>query len=158
MLIYKADEEIKLLFDSFEKRSLLKEDWTHAAHLTVALFYCLNYPFGVARNLMRDGIYWLNDAHGTPNTETSGYHETMTCFWMTMVKDFLETRRKDEGLAVLANDLVESYGDTKLPFKFYSRELLFSVEARLGYVAPDLKPELDFGEMFYDTFAQKVFV
>jgi hypothetical protein len=62
MAIYKTDEEVALLFEAFEKRTLSKENWTHAAHLTVALFYCLNYPFGVARNLMRDGIYWLNDA------------------------------------------------------------------------------------------------
>lgn len=158
MLFYKTDDEVTALFEAFEKRTLLKENWTHAAHLTVALCYCLNYPFGAARNLMRDGIYWLNDAHGTPNTETSGYHETLTCFWMTMVRDFLAKRRKDEGLAVLANDLVAASGDSKLPLKFYSCELLFSVKARMEYVPPDLRSDLDFGEMFYENFAAKVLV
>ncbi len=75
---------------------------------------------------MRDGIYWLNDSHGTPNTENSGYHETLTCFWMTTVKEFLDQRRDNESLSVLANDLIASCDDSKLPLKFYSRELLFS--------------------------------
>ncbi len=142
MLIYKHDEDVKALFEAFERRTLTKADWTHAAHLTVALFYCLNYPFGTARNLMRDGIHWLNDAHGTPNTQTSGYHETLTCFWMTIVKDFLAARESERSLAVLANELTVSVGDPQLPLKFYSRELLFSVGARKEYVAPDLISDL----------------
>jgi hypothetical protein len=77
---------------------------------------------------------------------------------MTMVKDFLEKRKEGESLGMLANDLAALYGDTQLPLKFYSRERLFSAEARLGYVTPDLKPESDFGKMFYDHFVPKVFV
>ncbi len=50
MMIYKTDEEVKKLVEGFEKRTLLKADWTHAAHLTVGLYYCVNHPFGMARN------------------------------------------------------------------------------------------------------------
>lgn len=138
MGIYKSDEEVFKLVRAFEERTLAKEDWTHAAHLTIGLYYCLGSAFGVARNLMRDGIYWLNDSHGTPNTETSGYHETITVFWLMTVDDFLEKRGRDSGLAELANDLIASCGDSKLPLKFYSRELLFSPAARAHYVRPDL--------------------
>ena len=138
-MIYKTDEEVNLLIKRFEERALPKTEWTHAAHLTVGLYYCFHHPFGVAKNLMSDGIYWLNDAHGTPNTETSGYHETLTVFWLRTVAEFLENRWREEGLARLANDLVASCNDTKLPLKFYSRERLFSVEARLNYVEPNLE-------------------
>ena len=136
-MIYKSDEEVILLVKAFEERSLPKHEWTHAAHLTVGLYYCLTNPVAVARNIMRDSIHWLNDSHGTPNTETSGYHETMTFFWLFVVEEFLRDKPK-ENLAELANELIASCGDSKLPLKYYSRELLFSPAARRSYVEPDL--------------------
>jgi hypothetical protein len=157
MLVYKNDSDVISLVTAFEERTLLKENWTHAAHLTVALYYCLHYPFGVAKNLMSDGIHWLNDTHGTPNTETSGYHETLTVFWMRTVKEFLDKHEGSESLAMLANDLVALCNDSKLPLKFYSRELLFSPHARACYVEPDLATAFEFGNLFYDNFAPEVF-
>lgn len=138
-MIYKSDEEINLLVKAFEERTLPKTEWTHTAHLTVGLYYCFHNPFGVAKNLMSDGIYWLNDSHGTPNTETSGYHETLTIFWLKTVASFLEKHKTEKSLAILANGLIEVCNDTKLPLKYYSCELLFSMEARLKYVEPDLE-------------------
>jgi len=138
-MIFKRDEEVNELVKAFEERTLPKADWTHAAHLTVGLYYCFHHPLGVAKNLMSDGIYWLNDAHGTPNTETSGYHETLTVFWLRTVADYLEKTGRENGLAILANGLNAAVNDTKLPLKYYSRERLFSVEARLNYVEPDLE-------------------
>lgn len=137
-MIYKSDEEVMRLVKAFETRTLTKAEWTHAAHLTVALYYCLKYPFPVARNLMRDGIYWLNDTHGTLNTETSGYHETLTFFWLMKVAVFFRGNHC-ENLAKLANKLIEVCGNTKLPLQFYSRELLFSPAARMSYIKPDVR-------------------
>ncbi len=139
-MIYKTDEEIFSLAKAFEERTLSKADWTHAAHLIVGLYYCYHNPPGVAKNLMSDGIYWLNDAHGTPNTETSGYHETLTLFWLKSISSFLEKNKEGKSLASLANELLAAYQDPKLPLKYYSRERLFSAEARLNYVEPDLDP------------------
>lgn len=138
-MIFITDAEVIELAKAFEARTLPKAEWTHAAHLVVGLYYCYHHPFGVAKNLMRDGIYWLNDAHGTPNTETSGYHETLTIFWLRTVAEFLDAAGREAGLAALANGLVASVNDSKLPLKYYSRERLFSVEARLNYVEPDLQ-------------------
>ena len=138
-MIYNGDEEVNLLAKAFEERTLPKAEWTHAAHLTVGLYYCYHNPLGVAKNLMSDGIYWLNDAHGTPNTETSGYHETLTVFWLKTVASFLEKAGREKGLAELANELVATVNETRLPLRFYSRELLFSAKARMSYVEPDLE-------------------
>jgi hypothetical protein len=137
-MIYKTDEEVNLLAKAFEERTLPKAEWTHAAHLVVGLYYCSQNPLGVAKNLMSDGIYWLNDAHGTANTETSGYHETLTVFWLRTIANHLEKVGRDKGLAELANNLLATFNDPRLPLAFYSRERLFSVEARLNYVEPDL--------------------
>ena len=138
MSIYRSDEEVLALVRAFDDQSLPKSEWTHAAHLTVGMHYCLENPPAAARNLMRDGIRRLNDAHGTPNTENSGYHETLTCFWIDVIKRFLADREPGEGLATLANRLVAECGDPQLPFRYYSRELLFSPQARFSLVAPDL--------------------
>ena len=136
-MIYKSDEEVKRLVKAFEERTLTKDEWTHAAHLTVGLYYCLNCPFAVAKNWMSDGILWLNDAHGTPNTDQSGYHETLTMFWLLTIEAFVG-KTKCGSLAETANRLIDSC-DPQLPFKFYSRELLFSAEARARYIEPDLR-------------------
>ena len=138
-MIFERDEDVNLLVRAFEERTLPKSEWTHVAHLVVGLYYCYHNPLGVAKNLMSDGIYWLNDAHGTPNTETSGYHETLTVFWLKTVAGYLEKNGREAGLAALANGLVATLNDTKLPLKYYSRERLFSVEARMHYVEPDLE-------------------
>jgi hypothetical protein len=136
---FERDEEVNLLAQAFEERTLSKSEWTHAMHLVVGLYYCYHHPPGVAKNLMSDGIYWLNDAHGTPNTAESGYHETLTVFWLRTVAIYLEKAGRDKGLAELANGLTEAFNDTRLPLKYYSRERLFSVEARMNYVEPDLE-------------------
>lgn len=144
-MIYKTDKEVNLLIKAFEERTLAKSEWTHTAHLTVGLYYCFHHPFGVAKNLMRDGIHWLNDTHGTPNTDSSGYHETITIFWLETTAKFLEENKAEKSLAILANKLTASFNNSKLPLAFYSYELLFSPKARAQYIEPDLvdKPSLD---------------
>ena len=152
-MIYKTDDEVNRLAKAFEDRTLSKAKWTHAAHLVVGLYYCYHNRLGVAKNLMSDGIHWLNDAHGTPNTETSGYHETITIFWLASIADFLEQNGRGRGLADLANNLLVHCGDPHLPLKYYSRARLFSTEARLSYVEPDME---DFSLSIHNQILPKV--
>jgi hypothetical protein len=137
-MLFDSDIEILDLVHRFEERTIPRSEWNHTAHLVVGLYYCYNYPIGVAKNLMSDGIYWLNDKHGTPNTETSGYHETLTVFWLRCISRFLFENRENDSLSSLANTLIHDYGDPGLPLAVYSHERLFSAEARLGFVEPDL--------------------
>jgi hypothetical protein len=132
-----AIEDLYSLVESFESRTITKAEWTHSAHLIVGLYYCRTLPFAVAKNLMRDGILWLNDEHGTPNTDGSGYHETLTVFWLKRIWNFLDERGAVGNLATLANELIEKFNDPDLPLKYYSREVLFSASARREYVSPD---------------------
>jgi|KBSSwiStaDraftv2_1062776.scaffolds.fasta_scaffold30857_3 hypothetical protein len=132
-------QEIYSLVKAFENRTMLKSEWTHEAHLVVGLYYCRTRAFAVAKNVMRDGIYWLNDTHGTPNTDDSGYHETLTIFWLKRIWNFLDERSDVLPLAALANELIDLYDDPRLPLSYYSRELLFSTSARHEYFPPDLR-------------------
>jgi hypothetical protein len=133
----RTTEDIYTLVKAFENRTITKSEWTHSAHLAVGLYYCRTLPFAVAKNVMRDGIHWLNDRHGTPNTDESGYHETLTVFWLKRIWNFLDERADVRNLATLANELIERFNDPDLPLKYYTRELLFSASARREYVTPD---------------------
>jgi hypothetical protein len=137
-MFFDSDIAIRDLVHRFEERTIPKRKWNHAAHLVIGLYYCYNYPIGAAKNLMSDGIYWLNDKHGTPNTEESGYHETLTVFWLRCIARFLFENREYDSLSSVANKLIRDYGNPNLPLTVYSRERLFSAGARLGYVEPDL--------------------
>ena len=138
-MTFSSNKEIYDLVKAFERRTLPRYRWTHEAHLAVATFYCSTLPFGMARNVMRDGILWLNDLHGTPNNETSGYHETLTLFWLKRVWNFIDSRIGHAEMTSLVNDVIKTLGDPDLPLRFYSRDLLYSAKARREYYPPDVR-------------------
>ncbi|HKX84726.1 MAG TPA: hypothetical protein VJL58_10940, partial [Pyrinomonadaceae bacterium] len=138
-MIFLTNEDIYLLVRSFEDRTIKKSEWTHSAHLAIGLFYLRILPFAVAKNVLRDGIYWLNDKHGTPNTDDSGYHETLTVFWLKRIWNFLDERDWTNAMAPLANELISQFRDPNLPLRFYTKELLYSPKARRDYCPPDLE-------------------
>jgi hypothetical protein len=137
---YAAFAEIEKLVRAFEDCSLPKTEWTHRAHLTVALWYLIHYSGREATSRIRIGIKRFNAAKGIIATPTGGYHETMTLFWICIVGRYLLNADAESGLAELANAMIEKCGDKNLPFDYYSRELLFSPRARTSWVEPDLKP------------------
>lgn len=137
---YRTTGEILAVVRGFEARTLARAEWTHAAHLTVALWYVLQFEWPEAVARVRAGIKSFNEAHGILTTPTGGYHETMTLFWMRFVRSFLEGERNEgRSLVALANELIRGAG-VGLPLTFYTRALLFSPEARAVWVEPDLKP------------------
>lgn len=136
---FRTTGEVLSLLRRFDDCTLPRDEWTHAAHLTVALWHLLEYEWDEAVSRVRAGIQRYNAAHGIRTTPTSGYHETLTLFWMHHVRAFLEEGRNEaRSLVALANDLADS-ADSRLPFEYYTRERLFSVEARAAWVEPDLK-------------------
>jgi hypothetical protein len=137
---FRTTEEILALVRRFEDCTLPREEWTHAAHLTVALWHLLQFDWPEAVTRVRARIKRYNAAHGIPATPTGGYHETLTLFWLRVVRRFLEAERNEaRALVHLANELAAN-ADKGLPLKHYTRELLFSPEARAEWVEPDLKP------------------
>src|SRR5262245_12644919 len=69
------------LVERFLDRTLPKSEWTHASHLRVGLWHVRNFTPDIALAQLREGIKRLNEAHGTPNTDRGGYHETITRFY-----------------------------------------------------------------------------
>ena len=136
---FKTDEEIAALVRAFESREIHPAEFKHYQHLTVALWYVSVLPDDEASEKMKNGIRRLAASHGK-----TGYHETITVFWLKLVRDFLANSRRENSIAVLANQLIEKYADKNFIFDYYSAELLASPEAKGEWVEPDLRP-LDFG-------------
>ena len=115
--------------------------WTHLAHLRVGAWHVHRLGAETALVTLRAGIRRLNDSHGTVNSPSSGYHETITAAYVQLIEAFLATFEAgvpfDERLAAL----VESpLADRSILLRYWSRERLMSPEARAAWLAPDLAP------------------
>lgn len=137
-----ADEAALLeIVDGFRTRSLPEPRWTHQAHLVVGLWHVLNLPPDAVLDALRRGIRAYNESVGTPNTDTDGYHETITRFYAWAIAKFVAEARSGASLLELANALLGSrYATRSFPFEYYSRDRLLSVAARRAWLEPDLKP------------------
>jgi len=68
---------------------LPKARWTHQAHLIAGVWYASKYPAEQALPLSRERIKAHNESVGTASTDSSGYHETITCLYMTVIAEHL---------------------------------------------------------------------
>ena len=134
---YKTESEVIDLVRSFENASIPHDDWKHAEHLVVALYYLTYHDLENACEKMRSGILNLLE-HGfkVDLKKEMPYHETITVFWMRTVAEY-NISRNGTSLLEKANEVTYKW-DKDYPLNFYTRELLFSAEARVRFVDPDL--------------------
>ncbi|MGQ0543649.1 MAG: hypothetical protein ACT4O9_17695 [Blastocatellia bacterium] len=137
---YENEAEIYALLRSFEDATVSRADWKHAEHLVVALCYLEKHDLETATEKMRKGIFkLLRNGFGVDLTKEMPYHETLTVFWMRTVLAFAMLENGST-LVKKANKLVELF-NKDYPLRFYSREVLFSDEARSVYLKGDLVQE-----------------
>lgn len=131
--------EIDELRSQFENKTLPKEQWTHNAHFAVAFVYIDKYKT-IEKSLskIRESIKDYNVAVGTENNENSGYHETLTIFWLIVVFEYCALKNKSNINATYLEFIQTSFANPKFPLHFYSKELLFSSSARQKWIEPDI--------------------
>lgn len=135
---YKTEEDILRLVASFEEAAISRDEWKHAEHLIVALHYVSRHDVVTAALKMRAGILeLLEKGFGLDLAKEMPYHETITVFWIRTVAKF-NASPNGKPIAEKVAELVERF-NKDYPLKFYSRERLFSDEARAMFVEPDLK-------------------
>jgi NTE family protein len=133
--------DVEDLAARFAVPSLREAEWTHVAHLTVGAWHVDRYGAGEALTRLRDGIRRLNVSIGGVNTESAGYHETITAAYVRLLAEYLETCPQDLPLAARVERLLASpLAERDMLFTFYSRDRLFSTNARAQWVEPDLAP------------------
>jgi hypothetical protein len=88
---------------------------------------------------MRGLIMRYNEATGTANTDSAGYHHSITIASLRAAAWHLATQRPDAPLhGVLAALMASAQGRSGWLLAHWRRETLFSVAARRDWVAPDL--------------------
>jgi len=137
--LFRTDAEIEHIGEGLLARTLPREEWTHEAHLAATTYLLLKRP-DIDLDAQLPGIIrGYNESVGGVNTDTEGYHETITRAFLHGVRLFLAEADLDEPLHELVNELLLSpMGRRDWPLRFYSRDRLFSVAARRGFVAPDV--------------------
>jgi hypothetical protein len=138
-MYFKDVTEIADLVRAFETCEIHPAEFKHYQHLAVALWYLKHLPYEEASEKMRDGIKRLAAAYGK-----TGYHETITVFWLKMVRGFLLRANSRATLFELANEVASEYSNKNVIGDYYSEEIIKSLEAKSAWVEPDLKTlELD---------------
>ena len=119
-------------------RTLPKAEWTHAAHFAAAVWVIAARPDLVPARDLPPAIRAYNEATGVANTDTGGYHETITLASIRAAAAFV-CARPGRTMAALCGELLASHlGHPDWLLAYWSRSVLFSVAARRGWVDPDI--------------------
>ncbi len=120
----------------FNDGLLPKSDWTHQAHLSVGQWHIQHYEVYEAHCILRAKIISLNHFHNTLNDARSGYHETLTLFWLKILA--IGWSIIQQSALITMEEFKEKICTKELPLKFYSKEILFSTNARAIFIEPVL--------------------
>ena len=137
--LFRSAAEIEHLGEGLLACTLARTEWTHEAHLAATTYLLLRRPDIDLDSELPGIIRRFNESVGGVNSDTEGYHETITRVFLHGVRLFLGEANPREPQHDLVNELLLSpMGRRDWPLCFYSPELLFSVEARRHFVKPDL--------------------
>ena len=137
--LFSSDAEIVRIGEGLLARTLPRADWTHEAHLAATTWLLTRRPDIDVDAKLPGIIRAFNESVGGVNSDSEGYHETITRLFLHGVRMFLAEADRTEPLHELVNELLLSpMGRRDWPLRFYTRERLFSVEARRAFVPPDL--------------------
>ena len=137
--LFHSDAEIEHIGEGLLERTLPRAEWTHEAHLAATTYLLLRRPDIDLETELPDIIRRYNESVGGVNSNTEGYHETITRVFLRGVRLFLAEADPQAPLHELVNELLLSpMGRRDWPLRFYSQSKLFSVEARLSFVRPDI--------------------
>jgi hypothetical protein len=137
--LFHDDAEITRIGEGLLARTLPRPDWTHEAHLAATTYLLTRRPDVEIDRELPGIIRGYNESVGGVNSDSEGYHETITRLFLHGVRLFLAESDTGKPLHELVNELLLSpMGRRDWPLRFYTPERLFSVEARRAFVPPDL--------------------
>ncbi len=137
--LFESDAEIVRIGEGLLARTLPRPDWTHEAHLAATTYLLTRRPDVDIDRELPGIIRGYNESVGGVNSDSEGYHETITRVFLHGVRLFLAEADQTEPLHELVNELLLSpMAKRDWPLRFYSPGVLFSVEARRHFVPPDM--------------------
>jgi hypothetical protein len=124
-----TDSEILTVARKLEQCVFAPSEFHHRDHLAVCVVYLYGGDLEAAMDRMRSSLLRFTAHHNV-----KGYHETITRFWMQQVEQRLD-RRLCLGESV--RQVQEELGDKGIIYRYYSKELLHSPEAKQSWIEPD---------------------
>nr|WP_223262907.1 hypothetical protein [Sphingobium sp. SCG-1] len=125
----------------FADRTLPKAQWTHAAHFAACLWLLRCREDLIAERDMPDMIRAYNGSTGGVNSDSTGYHETITLASIQATRHFMDKSRQNTPLHIIHAWLMEgNCGQKDWLLRYWSTELLMSTTALKSWTAPDLQP------------------
>lgn len=138
---FTSDADIARVASEMIGCTLPKEEWTHAAHWATALWLIARRPDLYPPADMPGLIRRYNVSTGGVNSETAGYHETITQASLRAGRAILADAAPGEPvIATLTRLLASPLGKSTWLFAYWSKDRLMSAEARARWVEPDLAP------------------
>jgi hypothetical protein len=137
--LFPDDSAIRHIGEGLLGCLLAREEWTHEAHLAACCWLVVERPDILPERDLPDLIRRFNLSVGGVNSDRDGYHETITQCFIRAVRLYLARTDPKRPLVEKVNGLLRSeQGRRDWPLCFYNPKTLFSREARLGWVEPDL--------------------
>jgi hypothetical protein len=133
-----TEQEIDAFLAEFEAGRLPKARWTHGAHLLTGACYLHALGEAAAIDKMRLCVKRHNESVGTANSDTGGYHETITIAWIKLLAGLLQEAGPMERAAFAALAVERFVNDRGIFSRYYDFNLPGSLEARRAWVAPTL--------------------
>src|SRR5215212_6139761 len=102
--LFHTDDEIEHIGEGLLARTLPRGEWTHEAHLAATTYLLLKRPDVDLDKQLPDIIRRYNESVGGVNSDTEGYHETITRVFLRGVRLFLAEADLAEPLHELVSE------------------------------------------------------
>ena len=135
-----TEPEIDAFLHAFETCTLPKSEWTHPAHILTGACYVHTHGLDHATSTMRTNVRRYNVSVGGQNTDTSGYHETITLAWLKLLNRLLKASYPIARAPFAAHAVTHYAPQRDIFTRHYSFDLPTSTPARLTWIEPDLEP------------------
>lgn len=135
--VFHTEEELDGLMERIRTLHMPNNEFTHRYHL--AMCACTVIGGGTLDDV-RATILALNASNGVEQTSTGGYHETLTVAWHALVTSHIASLPPETPRLLAVNSVLHAFMDKSVILGYYSRDRILSWEARIGFVAPDMRP------------------
>lgn len=132
-----SEAALRKVGENFCGGTISRSDWTHQAHIAAAVYLIALRPDIEPELEMPKLIRELNIAHGTANTPSSGYHHTITIAFLSALRAFMLERQGLPPHEIVNRAMESPFRTLDWLLDYWSKNLLFSSQARRQWVEPD---------------------
>ena len=104
--LFHSDADIEHLGEGLLARTLPREEWTHEAHLAATTYLLLKRPDVDLGKALPGIIRAYNESVGGVNSDTEGYHDTITRAYLRGIRLFLGGADCSRPIHELVNELL----------------------------------------------------